>query len=291
MISSAKTPLRYPGGKGRLAALAAKLIEYNELCDGQYVEPYAGGAGIAASLLLSEHVRGIVLNDVSYPINCFWRAVVEAPDYLCRRIRDVKVTPRTWRRQKAVLTDASNRSFEEVGFALLFLNRTNRSGIISGGMIGGRSQKGAWRIDARFYREELIRRIAAIAEYRHRISLFCMDAKDFLRRVVSRIEGKCCVYFDPPYYVAGRRLYLDTYGHEDHKRIASVIQTETIHPWFATYDDHDVIRSLYAQRRQRLFDLRYSASVARIGREVMIFSDRMRLPRGLFAGEFGGRIT
>lgn len=273
-----RTPLRYPGGKAKLAPFVRRLFELNELCDAQYIETYAGGAGVAIDLLLSEYARSVHLNDISYGVYCFWHAVIHCTEYICRRIREVKVTPATWRRQRNILSDTSNRSPEEVGFAFLFLNRTNRSGILSGGMIGGLEQTGQWQIDARFYRTVLTQRIVSIAEYGHRIFIYCMDAEAFIANVANRITGKCCVYYDPPYYVAGQRLYVNNYQPADHQRIAHAIQAQTPHPWFLTYDAHEDIRLLYQYRRQRLFDLRYTAAVSHHGTEVMVFSDCLRIP-------------
>lgn len=273
-----RTPLRYPGGKAKLAPFVRKLFEANDLCDAAYVEAYAGGAGVAIDLLLSEYARSVHLNDVSYGVYCFWYSVIHSTEYLCRRLRDVKVTPTTWKRQKYILNDAAARTPEEVGFAFLFLNRTNRSGILSGGMIGGARQSGPWHIDARFYRTALIERIVSIAEYSHRISIYCMDAEVFISTVANKLTGRCCMYYDPPYYVAGQRLYVNNYNPADHARIAHTIQSETPHPWFLTYDAHEDIRALYQYRRQRLFDLRYTAAVSHHGTEVMVFSDSLKIP-------------
>lgn len=276
-----KTPLRYPGGKAKIAPFVRSLFEMNGFCDGQYIEPYAGGAGVAVDLLISEYAREIHLNDASYPVYCFWHALLHTPEYLCRRLSDVRVTPATWTRQRNIMRDSKGRAPHEIGFAFLFLNRTNRSGIISGGMIGGKEQTGAWLIDARFYREEMIRRIRLISDYAHRISIYCMDAECFIADVVNNLTGKCCVYFDPPYYVAGQRLYLNTYQPEDHARIANLIQYKTRHPWFLTYDDHPAIRKLYADRRRISFELRYSASSSHAGTESMFFSDDLKIPKGI----------
>ncbi len=278
-----RTPLRYPGGKRKLAPFARRLFELNDLCDAQFVEAYAGGAGVAIDLLLSEYARVVHLNDVSEGVYSFWYAVKHSADYLCRRIRDVRVSPTTWRRQRAILSDPANHSPEEVGFAFLFLNRTNRSGILSGGMIGGYEQAGKWLIDARFYRLALIKRIENIAEYAHRIQIYQMDAEEFIRNVSNKLTGKTCVYYDPPYYEAGQRLYINNYNPSDHERLARAIQSETPHPWFLTYDARDEIRRLYEFRRQRLFDLRYSAAISHHGTEVMVFSDMLHIPRQILA--------
>ena len=116
-------------------------------------------------------------------------------------------------------------------------------------MIGGSEQTGDWLIDARFYRAALIERIVNIAEYAHRVFIYQMDAETFISNVSNKLNGKCCVYYDPPYYVAGQRLYVNNYKPADHERLARAIQAETPHPWFLTYDAHDDIRQLYEFRR------------------------------------------
>jgi DNA adenine methylase len=271
-------PLRYPGGKAKLAPFIKRVFEENRLCDGHYVEPYAGGAGIGLSLLLTEYSRHIHLNDISYPLYCLWDTILNSTEYLVRRIRNVNVTPTTWRRQKRILRSPYDYTPSEAGFAFLFLNRTNRSGIVNGGMIGGKGQTGKWKIDARFGRPELVRRIEAIAQYRERISIYCMDAMAFMQMITPQLPAKSLLYLDPPYYVKGSRLYPDYYRHEDHEHIAEYVQQRVTQPWIVTYDNVPEIGLLYACRNNMAYDLDYSASTRRKGTELMFFSDSLKVP-------------
>ena len=173
------SPLRYPGGKGRLSQYVIDLIEMNSLTGGHYVEPYAGGAGIAITLLYLEYVSHIHLSDLSKSVFSFWCSVKTEPEAMCRLIKDTPVTVREWERQKAIQT-SPDADMLALGFSTFFLNRTNRSGILRGGIIGGRKQTGAWKIDTRFKREVLIQRIEKIASYGPRISLYNKDAAEFL---------------------------------------------------------------------------------------------------------------
>jgi DNA adenine methylase len=165
-----------------------------------------------------------------------------------------------------------------LGFAFFFLNRTNRSGIISGGVIGGLEQLGEWKIDARFNRKELIRRIELIAEYRDRISLYNLDALDLIKEVVPSLPNKTLVYLDPPYYVKGQRLYDNHYKHDDHAEIAKVVQKYIKQPWIVSYDNCENISELYCRRRQHIYTLNYSASRATVGSEIMIYGDTVEIP-------------
>lgn len=273
------TPLRYPGGKAKLAPFIKIVFELNGLYDAHYVEPYAGGAGIGLSLLFSEYSSHIYLNDISHPLYCLWCAILKNTEYLTRRIWNVRVSSSTWRTQKRILSSPHEHAPCEVGFAFFFLNRTNRSGIVNGGMIGGTEQAGPWKIDARFYKAELIRRIEAIADYRDKITIHNMDAIDFMQMVTRKLPTKSFMYLDPPYYAKGSRLYTDYYRPDDHRHIAEYIQTAVRQPWIVTYDNTNEIARLYSGRRNRAYALNYSASTHRKGTELMFFSDGLMIPR------------
>jgi DNA adenine methylase len=275
---SFNTPLRYPGGKGRLTQYMGSVIEMNGILDGHYVEPFAGGAGIAISLLLLEYVQKIHLNDVNPSVHAFWEAVLDHTEELCRLIVDTPVTMEEWRRQRAVQQQADKLPALELGFSTFFLNRTNRSGIISGGVIGGKEQTGAWKLDARFNKPDLINRIERIAAYRSRISLMRMDAAAFIRNYLPTISDKALVYLDPPYYVKGRGLYQNHYRHEEHAEIAELVRFSIRQHWIVSYDNHIAIRELYRGFRQQEFGLHYSANNRFRGSEIIIFQDCLKTP-------------
>jgi DNA adenine methylase len=175
------TPLRYPGGKGKLAGYLKEIIRENKLFDGEYVEPYAGGAAIGLELLLQEYVTKIHINDLSQPIYSFWKSVLNDTEELCRLVKNTRLTVASWDRQKRIFANPKDYSYVQLGFATFFLNRTNRSGILNGGIIGGRDQTGSWKIDARYNADELIFRIESIANLSRRIRLTRSDALAVLR--------------------------------------------------------------------------------------------------------------
>src|SRR6185312_12908846 len=219
-----KTPLRYAGGKQKLFPFIGEVMSANELDGADYVEPYAGGAGIAIELLLQGKTAHIHLNDASPAVYAFWRSILTKTDAFCRRIGGVSLTVEEWRRQRDVLRAPGGHSQFDLGFSLFYLNRCNRSGIPSGGVIGGLDQTGPWKIDARFPRTELIQRIEAIAARRRVITIKNQDAEEYIRTYVPKLPRKTLVYCDPPYYHQSSRLYLNRYGPADHVRIATVIQ-------------------------------------------------------------------
>ncbi|HAY93871.1 DNA adenine methylase, partial [Shewanella sp.] len=77
------TPLRYPGGKGKLAYYLKALIQENNLLDCHYIEPFAGGAGVAFELLMQEYVRKVTINDIDPAIHAFWFSVLNHTDEFC----------------------------------------------------------------------------------------------------------------------------------------------------------------------------------------------------------------
>lgn len=270
------SPLRYPGGKGRLAQYVIDLIEMNDLTGGEYVETYAGGAGIAISLLYLEYASHIHLNDVDPAVHAFWKATVEQPEDMARLVRDTPLTLDERLRQKAIYRDPESSTLD-LGYATFFLNRTNRSGIIHGGVIGGNAQAGTYKIDARYNRADLARRIEKVASYASRISLYRKDAADFIRDDLKSVADKALVYLDPPYYANGHRLYRNTYKHDDHAKIAAAVATIR-QPWIVSYDNAPEINALYSSFRQQTFGLGYSANARYKGTEVMVFSERLNIP-------------
>lgn len=268
------TPLRYPGGKGRLSQFMGELIEANGLTGGHYVEPYAGGAGIAIALLYLEYASRIHLNDLNRSIHSFWRCVLDDTEALCKLITDTRPTMDEWHKQRAVQSDP-NAPLLDLGFSTFFLNRTNRSGIVLGGVIGGKEQTGQWKIDARYNTSDLVRRIERIASYRSRISLYNLDAADLIRDVLPTLPRQSLVYLDPPYYVKGKGLYENHYTHSDHAKIAELVATIQ-QRWIVTYDNVEPIRTLYSAYHQEVFGLRYSAGSRYEGKEVMVYCDDLK---------------
>lgn len=274
-----RTPLRYPGGKQRLAPFVAEVLEHNSAIGSTYAEPYAGGAGVAIELLLSDRVKHVYLNDSSIHIYAFWRAILTDPEGFCRRISRASLTVDAWRAHREVVRHPDRHHLSDLGFSTFFLNRCNRSGVLTAGVIGGAEQLGEWRIDARFPRNELIQRIECIASYKRRITLSNLDAERFILRTVNLLPRTTLVYCDPPYFAGAERLYLNTYQPEDHARLARVIQARLKRPWMVSYDSHPNIVSLYRQRRSFQYSLTYSAIKPYTGTELFIFSDDLTLPK------------
>lgn len=266
------TPLRYPGGKGRLGPWFAALLRHNRISGGWYVEPYAGGAGAAFYLLTRGYVNHVVINDADPVVHAFWQAALHDSGRFLGLVDSTPVTMENWYRQKAILADPGRHEPTEVGFATFFLNRTNRSGILAGGVIGGKAQTGAYDLSARFNKPDLTRRITTLVAMRRHISVYGQDAMALLKMIEPDLPQKCLIYLDPPYYNKGSQLYRNFYRPEDHAAIAASVREQT-RPWVVTYDDCQPIRDLYEGMPGTEFSLHYSTHATRPkATEVMYYN-------------------
>lgn len=273
------TPLRYPGGKSKFAPFISDIIKENKIAGGHYLEPYAGGAGVALYLLLEKYVSHIHINDIDPGIYSFWQAVLNDTDKLLKLIHDTPINMEQWFYWRDVMNGKTPATSTEIGFATLFMNRTNRSGILKAGVIGGKSQSGQYKLGDRFKKYVISKRIEKIALHRDQISLYSKDALAFLKECHRFIPKKSLIYLDPPYYVKGQGLYRNFYNHEDHLAIATQLQSAEFGvPWIISYDDVPEIRSMYKDCFKKKYDLHYIAQKRYIGKEIMFFSKSVSTP-------------
>lgn len=271
------SPLRYPGGKARLAPFLERIIESQTPRPTHYAEPFAGGAGAALQLLHKGVVSKVHLNDLNPGIAAMWRAILQER---CAFVQLIETTPldvNEWRRQRDIYRNPIGRDDVELGFATFYLNRTNRSGILHAGPIGGLEQVGKWKLDARFNRANLVKRVETVATMKERIIITELDGLDFLDGLRDLGEDMF-VYADPPYIVQGDGLYLHAFDEIAHIGLANKLQSISS-PWLLTYDDDPRITEvLYRDGRCATFQIAHTAHKQHIGSEAMIFSENLTLP-------------
>ncbi len=279
------TPLRYPGGKTKLYAFVKELITENELIGETYIEPFAGGAGLALKLLFNNDVRRIIINDYDPAIYSLWFSVLNHNHELCTLVENTPLTITEWHRQKDIYTAGLNNNVIEYGFATLYLNRTNVSGIIKGGVIGGVEQTGNYLIDARFNRSSLTSTINNISDRREQIVLTHMDAKDFLAPKSLNRYKRVFIYCDPPYVQKGSKLYKNSLTEADHIALFDTMKL-CRRKWLVTYDICDLIENVYKRYRRSTININYSAKTVRKAQEYAFFSNDLLIPESIILDKY-----
>lgn len=269
------SPLRYPGGKAKLGPYFARLLANQSTPIDTYAEPYAGGAGAGLYLLSERYVDRLLINDLNPGIAAFWRSILSSAEEFIERVETEDITISSWHRHREIYLNPNEASDLELGFATFFLNRCNRSGILTARPIGGLAQTGKWKIDVRFNRKGLIARIRHVHSMAAQISVAQKDALEFVA-TVSRRARPVLVYADPPYLVKGEDLYMSAQSWEDHEQLARVL-LKTRHPWILTYESDHRIRDLYPSNRCLSYSISHTAQERRVGSEFMLFSRALKV--------------
>lgn len=271
------SPLRYPGGKSRLSGLLREIRRLNGLGAHEIVEPFAGGAGASLALLYLEEAPKIHINDADPAMFAFWWSATKRPQKFQRRLVDIPITISEWQRQRIVYGSKREVSRFDLGFSAFFLNRCNRSGIVrGGGVIGGLDQSGQWKIDARFNKVTLQKRLRRLEEFSARINVSGIDGAELIESIHL---GNRFFFIDPPYVKRGQTLYQNELDLDYHARLAVLLESMPSSAWALTYDDCPEVREWYGDwANVRPFSLQYTASSRRAGKELLITPKWLLLP-------------
>ncbi|BEH02742.1 DNA adenine methylase [Brooklawnia propionicigenes] len=264
------SPLRYPGGKAALAGFFADIIKGLGIDNARYIEPYAGGVGAGIALLREGIVQHLVVNDIDPAVYAFWKSAVGDNARLVEMVASVPLTIAEWQKQRRIYRSRDESDALRLGFAFFFLNRTNRSGILNAGVIGGQRQEGKYKIDARFNRATLIERLSAIGNLADSITVSDLDGRTVIQRYSQ--DDRAFMYIDPPYVQAGSQLYLNAFDGRDHKALAAIVNTVEKAHWLMTYDTAPLIERLYRDQFQCRLELNYSARHPGQAEELLVAS-------------------
>ena len=265
------SPLRYPGGKGQMYDTIVQILQDNHLENCNYIEPFAGGAGVALKLLSNGIVKSITLNDFDLSIYAFWYSILYDTERFIRKIITVEINMQEWKKQRIIQLEKENVPLFDLGFSTFFLNRTNRSGIIKGGVIVGKNQDSFYKMDCRFNKKRLIALIEKISTLKDKITIYNLDAEDF----IIQVKQKNSFYFiDPPYFCKGKQLYTNFFKPEDHLSLFKTIQKNLKNrSWIVTYDKCDEIYQIYKKQKYRIMSLNYSAQNKKKAEEYMFYKN------------------
>ena len=273
------SPLRYPGGKNKLSAFVAKICIDNKV-NGHYVEPYCGGSAVALFLLLEGFIKKISINDKDRSIYAFWYSVLNKTEELCELIENAELSINEWKKQREIQKNKDQENLLSLGFSTFYLNRTNRSGIINAGVIGGVNQNGNYLMDCRFNKKNLIERIKNIANKKKQIKLYNLDAIKLICKIQKNKQKENTVfYFDPPYYLKASSLYMNHYESYNHKKVSDKIKSIDGIRWIVSYDNVPEIQTLYSDCFKKEFSFKHTAYKIREGKEILFLSNNIKQPQ------------
>ncbi|HDT8860069.1 TPA: DNA adenine methylase [Staphylococcus pseudintermedius] len=209
-------------------------------------------------------------------------SAINYTEKLIELIEKTEVNIENWYKMKKIQESKHSLDLEieeniiSLGFSTFFLNRTNRSGIIKAGVIGGKAQNGTYLMDCRFNKVNLIQRIKEISKYRNRILIYNKDAEEFIKIDLSKTKG-CFVFIDPPYINKGYQLYTNFYNEDDHVNLAKSIKKYLDKKdWILTYDIDELLEDLYSEYESENYYINYSVHNPRKGVEKIIFSKNLK---------------
>ncbi len=275
------SPLRYPGGKGKVIPSIKSIIDKNGLVGLDYAEPFAGGASVALALVMDGYCENAYINDKDRAIYAFWSCVLRRTSSFIDKIENTPLNMDIWHQQKEIF-ESRNPNLFDLGFATFFLNRTNRSGILKAGVIGGKNQDGIYSLSERFNKTNLVKRIEAIARHRRNIHIYNLDGVDFLVEIANAMRPRSFIYLDPPYYNKGKDLYLNHFKHQDHEKVRDYINGVDKFNWVISYDDNPEIKKIYSGFRKKYYNLSYSLMNATEGKEILIVKRNLIVPLSSF---------
>ena len=289
------SPLRYPGSKRRLVGYIRQALEMNKLRPTLYVEPFVGGASVALQLMQDGLVDRVILMDIDPWIASFWQTVFFDTEWLVEQIETIEVTLDRWQEFK----QSNPATRRDRALTCFFLNRTSFSGILQAkvGPLGGRTQESQYKIDCRFMRGTLTKRIKQAAAHRDRVHAVwdCSWDEGFTRIRELQVQDELpqngtFYYLDPPFFKEAEALYRYYFVSEDHLALRDHLLTME-DKWILSYDSAQDVEELYGEALKQCtngtqkhdVELFYSLAIMteerRKGKEVIISNlDQLPVP-------------
>ncbi len=234
-----RSPFRYPGGKTWLVPYVRQWINSLTSKPLEFVEPFAGGGIVGLSVLFDQMTERLTLVELDKQVASVWKAILsEQGKELASRILTFDLT------RENVITELKREPLNELdlAFQTIIRNRVQRGGIMAPGAGLIKNGENGNGIRSRWYPKTLFNRITDIRNKRHLIRFEQCDALSFITKHIEQPEW---VWFiDPPYTVAGRRLY--THSEIDHAELFAKV-AKVCGDFLMTYDDVEPIRKLAAK--------------------------------------------
>lgn len=275
------SPLRYAGSKRKIFNYLERILAHNNLVPKVLVEPFVGGGSIFLNFLSRHDNSKAIIADKDELVFSFWKVLFANPDYLVNFIKKTKVNLKTFDHYRYVASHPTKFNRKKLAKACLFLNRTSFSGILnnSAGPIGGRAQKSPYKIDCRFGRENLIKKIKEISVFKDRVVVLPHSWEEVLKYTTDEHrKEKLLFYFDPPFYKKADQLYRYYFDENAHTKLRDKLM-KLKHSWILSYDRAREIQNLYSEFARINVSMPYSINspAKRLEKEFIITP--LKLPR------------
>jgi DNA adenine methylase len=233
------TPFRYPGAKNKMLPLIMHYLDQIISDENHFIDLFVGGGSVLLEVANRYPDIKLYANDKDYWISSFWSVVAgDDSKKLGELLARVEVQPTLDLFYK--LRGEPPADDVECAYRAIFFNRTTFSGIFNSGPIGGKGQKSKYTIDCRYNVDKIQKKILNCARLLSgRTQVTCLDFSDH----PEFINTDYPVYLDPPYVKAGKALYAVFMDNNEHIHLASLLSKKK--NWILSYDDHELIRSLY----------------------------------------------
>jgi len=230
-----RSPFRYPGGKTWLIPVFRRWMRQFDPEKTTFIEPFAGGGIVSLTVAFEKLAKQVILVELDNEIAAVWETMLnDDNDWLTQQIVDFEMNYVNLQRHFG----SEKKSLREIAFTTILKNRVFHGGIItkgSGLIKNGENGKG---LTSRWYPKTLAARISAIKSVRHKIKFISGDAFQSIKKYAG--DGDAVFFVDPPYTVAGKRLY--TYFDIDHESLFETMNQTRGH-FLMTYDDTEEVRT------------------------------------------------
>ena len=242
-----RSPLRYPGGKSRVAKLLCQYIPPHT----EYREPFVGGGAI---FFYKPKVEKNWINDLHPGLYALWRTLRDHfPEFadLCKAqdTTDLRATFDYWINRFDLMKAEGNAQLVERAVQYYFINRT----VWTGRVVFDPARR------SRLYfsnpegwgkLEKKLRHLRACAEKLRGVRITC---KPF-EKCLGGATPETFIYADPPYYrdsldTPTSRLYEGHFAIEQHESLRDLLANCPARVMIS-YDDRPEVRRLYSDRKK-----------------------------------------
>ena len=243
-----KTPLRYPGGKSRVAK---DFIPRFPSDIGEFREPFLGGGSVALLFTQMYPDVPVWVNDKYVYLYNFWVHLQKDGKKLSDDLVSIKTDNSTEDKAKELFKDAKDKIHKEDSYtqAVLFwvLNKCSYSGLTENSSFSATASR-------QNFTTKGARNLQNISNLIGNWKITNLDYSEVMRQNGNDVF----LFLDPPYkigtYLYGSNAELHkNFKHEEFYEACALCK----HDWFVTYNNDDDLKQLYRNFHQEEFKITY----------------------------------